>query len=302
MYQKFKQYFEISKREFKGMMVFIVILIIVYASPYIYEKLTFEPVKITIETLKPKIVEIESFKQETSNGDQNLSEAEGNDKGILFNFNPNNLPLEDWVKLGLSDKQARSIKNYEAKGGKFRTVADVKKMYAISNKQFLKLEPYIQIPQEIKLPSSFNETPKPNVFPSKGSSKVVIDINTADSVLLTTIKGIGPSFAARIIKFRNRLGGFHSKEQLKEVYGIDSTKFDQINSQIKVESIALSQIKINECTFEELKLFPYLTYKQMNAIIAYRKQHGFYKSIDDLNKIAILNPEIIQKIKPYLAF
>ncbi|WP_169303319.1 ComEA family DNA-binding protein [Pedobacter cryophilus] len=284
------------------MMVFIVILVIVYASPYVYEKLTFEPVKITIETLKPKIVEIESFKQESSYGDQNLNEAEEVNKGILFNFNPNNLPLEDWVKLGLSDKQARSIKNYEAKGGKFRTVADVKKMYAISNKQFLKLEPYIQIPQENKFSSSFSEPSKPNVFPSKELSKVVIDINTADSVLLTSIKGIGPAFAARIIKYRTRLGGFHSKEQLKEVYGIDSTKYDQITNQTKVESIALNQIKINECTFDELKLFPYLSYKQMNALIAYRKQHGVYKSIDDLNKIAILNPEIIQKIKPYLSF
>jgi competence ComEA-like helix-hairpin-helix protein len=64
----------------------------------------------------------------------------------------------------------------------------------------------------------------------------------------------------------------------------------------------LKKININECTFEELKQFPYLSFKQMNVIIAYRKQHGNYNSIDDLNKIAILTPEIIQKIAPYFSF
>ncbi|MDA9555278.1 helix-hairpin-helix domain-containing protein [Pelobium sp.] len=300
MYQKFKQYFEISKREFRGMMVFIIILFIVYVSPYVYEKLTYQPLKVTVQTLQPKIVEIESFKQKSTYKDYKGNKSNEVKEGTLFNFNPNNLSLEDWMKLGLSEKQAKSIKNYESKGGKFRTKADVKKMYAISDFQFQRLEPYIQIPEENS--SSFKEINKETQIPTKTVEKVKIDINDADSAMLTNIRGIGPSFASRIVKYRNRLGGFHSKEQLKEVFGIDSLKYSQIENQIKIEVINLKQIKINECVFEDLKNFPYLSYKQMNAMVAYRKQHGPYKSIDDLNKIAILTPEIIQKIKPYLSF
>lgn len=303
MYQKFKQYFEVSQKEFRGMMVFIVLLLIFFVSPYIYEKLTFEPVKVTIQTLKPKITEIESFKQNEAFDNDKESISLENAKAILFNFNPNDLPLEDWIKLGLSEKQARSIKNYEAKGGQFRTKADVKKMYAISSQQFLKLDPYIQIPEEIKPPSSFSKSERlETTFSKQAPDKINVDINTADSSMLTSIRGIGPSFAARIIKYRTRLGGFYAKNQLREIYGIDSAKYDQIVDQFKVEPQMLKKIKINECTFEELKLFPYLSFKQMNVIIAYRKQHGNYNSLDDLNKIAILSPEIIQKIAPYLSF
>lgn len=301
MYQKFKQYFEISRREFRGMIVFIIILFLVYISPYVYEKLTFEPVKIKIETLQPKIVEIESFKQDKAYADDNDGYIL-NTKPILFNFNPNNLPVEDWMKMGLSDKQAKSIKNYEAKGGKFRNKADVKKMYAITDKMYQNIEPYIQIPDEVKSSKPFEKTESFKAEVKPTYKPVIVDINTADSLEFLNIKGIGPAFASRIIKYRTRLGGFNSKNQLKEVWGIDSIKYATIENQITASNIALKKLNINNCSFDDLKPFPYLTYKQMNAIIAYRKQHGDFKSVDDLNKIAILNPQIIQKITPYLSF
>lgn len=300
MYQKFKQYFEISRREFRGMIVFVIILFIIYISPYIYEKLTFEPVKIKIETLQPKIVEIESFKQDKAYADNNEDDII-NSKPILFNFNPNNLPLEDWMKMGLSEKQAKSIKNYEAKGGKFKSKSDVKKMYSISDKMYQTIENYIQIPDDnATIQAKEYENLKPEVKPT--FKAVIVDINAADSLELLNIRGIGPAFASRIIKYRNRLGGFHDKSQLKDVWGIDSLKYAALENQIQVNSVELKKINLNKCTFDDLKPFPYLTYKQMNAIIAYRTQHGNYKSPNDLNKIAILNPQIIQKITPYLSF
>ena len=301
MYQKFKQYFEISRREFRGMIVFVIILLLIYISPYVYEKLTFEPVKIQIETLQPKIVEIEKFKQDKAYADDNNDNLT-TQKPVLFNFNPNNLPVDDWMKMGLSEKQAKSIKKYESKGGKFKSKADVKKMYAITDQMYQNMEPYIQIPNEIKSGSPFvkSESFKAEVKPINKS--IIIDINTADSLEFLNVRGIGPAFASRIINYRNRLGGFHSKTQLKEVWGLDSLKYTTLENQIVVNSINLKKINLNNCDFEEIKLFPYLSYKQMNAIIAYRKQHGNYKSVEDLNKIAILTPQIIQKINPYLSF
>ncbi|MEO5912214.1 MAG: helix-hairpin-helix domain-containing protein [Pelobium sp.] len=264
MYQKFKQYFELSRREFRGMIVFVVILVIVYVAPYIYEKLTFEPMKISIETLEPKIAEIEKFDQQSENKSKNFEEESSIPDVTMFYFNPNNLPLEDWIKLGLSEKQARIIKNYEAKGGKFRSKADVKKMYTISEKQYQKLAPFIQLQEEAENSNNFQKEESQNSFKPYTKSepvKIVIDINTADSATLTTIRGIGPAFASRIAKYRNGLGGFYTIDQLKEIYGIDSTKFDQIKDQVKIDEVKLRLIKINECSFEELKTFPYLSYK-----------------------------------------
>ena len=301
MYQKFKQYFEISRREFRGMIVFVIILLLIYISPYVYEKLTFEPVKIQIETLQPKIVQIENFKPDKAYAEDNNDNLI-TQKPILFNFNPNNLPVDDWMKMGLSEKQAKCIKKYESKGGKFRSKADVKKMYAITDQMYQNMEPYIQIPDEIKSGSPLVKSENFRTEVKPINKFITVDINDADSLEFLNVKGIGPAFASRIINYRNRLGGFHSKTQLKEVWGLDSLKYTTLENQIVVNNINLKKINLNNCAFEDIKQFPYLTYKQMNAIIAYRKQHGNYKSVEDLNKIAILTPQIIQKITPYLSF
>ena len=176
-------------------------------------------------------------------------------------------------------------------------------MYSISSSTYERLDPYIQIPAENSAgfedkTQEMNTARNENVKPV--SSKVIVDINKADSAEFTLIRGIGPAFASRIVKYRTRLGGFYKKEQLMEVWGLDSIKYAQIENQAIMGSIQLYQININNCTFEEFKTFPYLSYKQMNAIINYRIQHGDYKALDDLNKIAILNTDLIKKIAPYI--
>ena len=97
------------------------------------------------------------------------------------------------------------------------------------------------------------------------------------------------------------MGGFHNKEQLREIYGLDSARYDQIKDQISVLG-TIQKIKINRSTFDELKKYPYLNYNQINAIIQYRNQHGNYKNIYELSKIGILTPENLHKMAPYLDF
>ena len=296
------KFFKISPREFRGFVVVFIIVLIVYFAPIIYNKLTYQPLKISIEVLEPKIKEIESFNEKDNYSQNPESDSRINSKAILFNFDPNNLSIENWLKLGLSEKQARIIKNYESKGGKFKSKEDVKKMYSISPQQYQQIEPYIQIPETQSY--SNNQSTNQNFSTINKPTKAIIsvDINEADSITLITIRGIGASFASRIIKYRIRLGGFISTDQLKEVYGIDSTKYAQILPQIKIVETNVKQININTCTLDDLKNFPYLSYKQMNAIVAYRKQHGNYKNAKDLANILIINSETIEKIKPYISF
>lgn len=296
------KFLKISPREFRGFVVVFIIVLIVYFAPIIYNKLTYQPLKISIEVLEPKIKEIESFNEKDNYSQNPESDSKIKSKAILFNFDPNNLSIENWLKLGLSEKQARIIKNYESKGGKFKSKEDVKKMYSISPQQYQQIEPYIQIPETQSY--SNNQSTNQNFSTINKPTKAIIsvDINEADSITLITIRGIGASFASRIIKYRIRLGGFISTDQLKEVYGIDSTKYAQILPQIKIVETNVKQININTCTLDDLKNFPYLSYKQMNAIVAYRKQHGNYKNAKDLANILIINSETIEKIKPYISF
>lgn len=136
----------------------------------------------------------------------------------------------------------------------------------------------------------------------KAAPGIVIELNTADSATLVTLPGIGSSFAKRIANYRKRLGGFYRKEQLKEVFGLDSITYAGLQAQVRVDASRIRRISINKATFESLSHFPYLSYKQMNAIIQFREQHGDYESLSDMRNIAILDDRILRKIEPYLAF
>jgi len=136
----------------------------------------------------------------------------------------------------------------------------------------------------------------------KAAPGVIIELNTADSAKLMELKGIGPSFARRIIAYRDRLGGFVRKDQLKEVFELDSEKYAGMQAQVSIDSSLIKKIHINTVTFEQLSRFPYLSYKQMNAIIQFRQQHGEYESPADLKNIAIMDDATLEKIKPYITF
>lgn len=129
-----------------------------------------------------------------------------------------------------------------------------------------------------------------------------VELNTADSAALTRVHGIGPSFARRIVAYREKLGCFINKEQLKDVYGLDANKYNEISDEITFSPGRIKHININGIDFEHLRQFPCLSYKQANAVIQYRTQHGNYESINDMRDIALLNSEILFKIAPYITF
>lgn len=147
-----------------------------------------------------------------------------------------------------------------------------------------------------------SKTTSNSSFYKKAAPGIVIELNIADSAKLTELKGIGPSFARRIITYRNHLGGFVKKEQLLEVFGLDSERYAGLKSQVSVNALHIKKIHINSVNFDGLKYFPYLTYKQMNAIIQFREQHGDYESLADLGNIVIMDKPTLKKIKPYITF
>ena len=216
------------------------------------------------------------------------------DEVTLFQFNPNNLPESKWKMLGLKDWQIRIIYNYESKGGQFRTKEDVGKMYGIKPELYEKWKPYIVIPDG---KTAFDKTKKSNY---KKSLKEKIELNSADSVLLVTVRGIGPIYAQRIVNKRDKLGGFLQLEQLKEVYGITDENYSKIATQLSLDTAKRTKININECSWGRLVSHPYISKNVANAIINYRKQHGYYSAVADIKRSDLVNEELYLKIAPYL--
>ncbi|WP_053058262.1 ComEA family DNA-binding protein [Pedobacter sp. BMA] len=292
------KYFGFSKREFNGLLLLVFIIVVLKTAPLFYDH--FMPSKNDSKALLSQLAEIEIKDRDISSHKHNGFAATFKKKGKLFKFDPNQLNADGWQTLGLSSKQAQAIINYVSKGGKFRKAEDLQKMYTISPEMYQRLLPFVVIE-----PQSGSEPHDQSVYVKKEFVKkpaVIIDINHADSADLEEIKGIGPTLARRIYKYRDRLGGFYRKEQLLEVYGLDSIRYNEIKDQVKLGPAIYKTVNLNTAQAEDIKRIPYLSYKQINAIIQYRKQHGAYASIADLKKIVILNQELIVQISPYISF
>ncbi|KQC00277.1 helix-hairpin-helix domain-containing protein [Pedobacter sp. Hv1] len=296
-------YFGFTKREYNGLLALMAILLAVSVLPYAYTSffIKSENISISEKNVLQKLVFVNQ--QEAQDNYTKIRTAIEDSESVvsasLFKFDPNQIDAITWQKLGLSLKQAQAIINYRNKAGKFYKTEDLQKMYTISAKKYKELAPYVSI-ENIGLAHQKQNYP-PASIPAK-KELVIVEVNSADTLQLDEIKGIGPAFARRIVKYRDKLGGFYKKEQLMEVYGLDSVKFNEIKDQVKINPANIIKININTATFDDLKNHPYLKYKQINAIIQYRKQHGSYNNMDDLKKVIILDAQIIKQLAPYLTF
>lgn len=146
------------------------------------------------------------------------------------------------------------------------------------------------------------DTASKSALAKKTQNLVKMDFVEADSVVLQIVPGIGVGLSGRIIKYRERLGGFHSINQLSEIYGLKPETIEEIWNYFDFSPAIKKKISINSAEIEEVSAHPYISYSEAKVLIAYRKQHGSYSSAVDLKKIKIFKPEWIDKIEPYLSF
>ncbi len=204
-----------------------------------------------------------------------------------FNFDPNVITKKEWLKLGLSEDQIKVLLNYRNAGGRFYKKEDLKKIYSITDELYLSLEPYIIF-----------STAK--VVNKKITQNLSIDLNSVDSTDLIKINGIGPVFAARILKYKKLLGGYSQASQLMEVYGIDSAKFHSIKHNFSTcDRSKLIRININTASFKELLKHPYISYEFVKLVVNERRKEVF-KTLEDFKERTQLSDSVYQKLTPYL--
>ena len=192
-----------------------------------------------------------------------------------FVFDPNTVTMEDLQRLGLSERQAATIENYRAKGGRFRSKADFQKMYVVSDTLFARLEPFIDIPK--------------------------LELNTADSTALVTLRGIGPYYARKILAYRDRLGGFYDKAQLLEIEGIDSERYEGLADAVTVDPAKIRPLDLWHASDSLLAQHPYLGAKGARSVIRYRALYDSTRwTPADLAAEHALPEENIEKLKKYI--
>lgn len=229
----------------------------------------------------------------------------------LHHFDPNTADSATFVQLGLRPNVARAIIHYRAAGGIFRQPSDFARIYTLSDSDFRRLKPYIRIKHQTAAKAesiaqkrestaviSGQPSEKPHLSLLKKLGHTPININTADSTELQKIPGVGKYYAAKIVKYRNRLGGFISVKQLSEIRGLPQ----DIVRHVIIDHEPTKKMLINQLTFGQLLRHPYLNFEQVRAILDYRKNYGPISEFGDLKTYSAFADSDFIKLEPYIDF
>lgn len=297
--RRFKEYFSYTQKERFGIIILVSIVLIILIFRYLLLNQSYSE---TIFENDDFISEVHTFEKSLSLKNsvpkniypENPKNKEWKDPERLFNFDPNISSTEELIRLGFSQSQANTIINYRSKGGKFYKKKDLLKIYGISQEQYNLLENFIIINNQ-------DEKINSNEFKEIFKTKILnVELNSASDSELVFLSGIGESFAKRIIKYRTRLGGFVYKEQLFEIYGMDTTRYNQFVNQIRIDTSLISKININKIEFNDLIKHPYLNKYQVQAILKCRELNGEYKSTEELVINNLVSKDVYKKIRPYI--
>lgn len=216
-------------------------------------------------------------------------------------FNPNTATEAELRALGFHETLAKRIAAYRAKGGVFRTKSDLAKIYGLDSALYHQLYTYIDLPAN-RLPARLAD--QAARYPGTGAKKnaqQIFDINTADTLLLKTIYGIGPKLAARIVKFRDKLGGFVRREQLYEVYGLDSVVVSRLlKASFIKKGFEPEKINVNTANEAILAAHPYIRHRLARRITSHRFHHGDFREVSDIKKLSASANEDLDRLLNYI--
>ncbi|MBN1184684.1 MAG: helix-hairpin-helix domain-containing protein [Bacteroidales bacterium] len=293
-----KSYFTFSRSEKNGVIILLMIIIIL----------------LIIRVLLPNFInnhpiDLSEFEAQLDDfekvlADQQTKSFKDFDDTIsvrMFCFNPNTLDEDGWKRLGVKENQIRTIKNYVKKGGVFRKPDDLKKIYGLQESDYNKLKPYIYIDDHLDEDLENQVINVNSQIQNKVYETIKIELNSADSLELLSLKGIGPVFAGRIIRYRKLLGGYHNYKQLLEVYSFDSLKLETIMPNIYIDPDKIRKIGLNTADYKTLIQHPYLDKYNTKAILAYKTQAGVIKDLRELIDNKVIEKDLFEKIEPYFS-
>ncbi|MEH6772130.1 helix-hairpin-helix domain-containing protein [Maribacter arcticus] len=287
-----KSHFKFNKQERSGIFFLILFLIIIHVGYFVYDSYQINekyPLNINsdfevrIDSLKNKLVKNDSIK--------------------IYPFNPNFISDFKGYTLGMSTDEIDKLHNFRKTNKFVNSAEQFQKVTSISDSLLQVISPYFKFP-EWTTKQKYKQVNLSSVKNVDATSAIVTweDLNTATADELRVINGVGEKLSARIIKFRNRLGGFLVDDQLFEVYYLDKEVAKRILKKFKVISKPnIVKININTATAYELSKLIYIQKEVAERIVNYRNLNGSIKSLNELLKIEEFPAERIDRINLYLS-
>ncbi|MEP2238085.1 MAG: helix-hairpin-helix domain-containing protein [Maribacter sp.] len=288
----FKSHFKFNKQERSGIFFLLFFLISIQIGYYLYNTYT-------VNQSTP--LQIDSAAQ--SEIDSLKIVALEKDTVRIFPFNPNFITDFKGYTLGMSVAEIDRLHVFRSKEEFVNSAKEFQDVTKVSDSLLDIISPYFKFPewtQNRKRKTAF----KSNTFSPDNKLKKVVwkDLNTATAEELRQVSGIGEKLSARIIKFRDRLGGFLIEDQLQDVYGLEPDVVERALQQFKVVTKPnILKINVNTATVEELSKLIYLQKHVAQSIVNYRNLNGSINSLNELVKIEEFPSERINRIALYLS-
>lgn len=234
----------------------------------------------------------------------------------LRSFDPNTADSMTLLTLGLRPWQVRSLLRYRRAGGVFSYPEDFARLYGLTAGKYRELRPYIRIGRDYRPAAEVyarrerhydarhydarqRDTAAHAAYPAKIRAGETVDLATSDTTTLCRVPGIGPFFARRIVRYRERLGGFTSKRQLLEIDGFPESAMPFL---ALPHPAAVRKLNINRATAEQLRSHPYIDYHMARQVTEYRRLRGAIRDLSDLRLLPLFTPPVIERLRPYIEY
>lgn len=306
-----KDFFYFSKTEKQGIIVLVILIGIVTCIDFGLSLYRRSQTTIVAEDFQEKYIQfMASVRKQDSIRANRFAKPDFYDKQdnratiVLSPFDPNTADSLTFSAMGLPGWMARNILRYRSKGGVFRKPEDFRKIYGLSEEQYITLQPYIYISEKYQRKDTIRIIAEKKILNAdsnrifKYPEGTIVSLNQADTTELKKIPGIGSAIARRIVGYRNRLGGYHHISQLQEIDLIP----DQLTPWFNIQKGETKRINLNKAGVERLKAHPYFNFYQAKVIVEHRKKKGNLKRLDQLAFYEEFTPNDLERIEPYICF
>ncbi|AWI25618.1 hypothetical protein HYN49_06755 [Flavobacterium pallidum] len=232
-----------------------------------------------------------------------LKAVSKNTKPKIYPFNPNFITDFKGYKLGMSIAEIDRLLAFRKTNRYVNSAEEFQQVTKISDSLLAKISPYFKFPDWVKNKKDFSRQNFSFASAEKKKPAVIKDINLATQQDLMDVYGIGPALSERILKEKEKLGGFVSMEQMDFIWGLSPDVIEKLKQSFRIESLpAIKKIPVNTATIKELSKVPYLNYYSAKAIVTFRSMNGEIRNAEDLTKIKDFPVEKFKIIALYLGF
>ncbi|KAB1156578.1 ComEA family DNA-binding protein [Flavobacterium luteum] len=289
----FKSYFKYTSSQRSGVFL-LLLLIIVFQLVYFF--VDFTSLKKN-ENNKEKLQWL-SLQSQIDDAKQEKKE----DIPKIYPFNPNFITDFKGYKLGMSTQEIDRLLEFRKSNKYVNSAKEFQAVTKVSDSLLNSISPFFKFPDWVINKKEFKSFSKQKF--DKKEKIVVLDINQATKEDLKKVYGIGDGLSDRILKEKEKLGGFVTMDQMKDVWGLSPEVVLKLNEYFKIKIMPnIKKININSASIKELMQFSYFSkYQLAKSIVTYRSMNGEIKNTEDLTKIKDFPVEKVNTIVLYLEF